>query len=246
MAVHATHPPFNTSLCAIPRAVCERYKTDRRCSSHGLGLLPQWRWGPRPGRQALLLPSTHRWNIVYPSLRCVCSGRWQLALEVVGCPFASAPLLPPGFAGESAPSSQHAPGRWHAGDRRNQTRRRKSILHAMPPSRLSPHAAAGFTGVQFKESQRRQLFGLLGTGVSVSPPSSQLLPFALAGLVLALLRLPPAVGPCYAQRAPPSCRQRQERLPSLSGLGLGRRPGRATPVRVPWGRQTCRGGPVCS
>lgn len=157
---------------------------------------------------------------MYPSLRCVCSGRWQLALEVVGCLFASAPLLPPGFAGESAPSSQHAPGRWHAGDKRNQTRRRKSILHAMPPSRLSPHAAAGFTGVWFKESQRRQLFGLLGTGVSVSPPPSQLLPVALAGLVLALLRLPPAVGPCYAQRAPPSCRQRQERLPSLVALAL--------------------------
>lgn len=101
-----------------------------------------------------------------PPLWCVCSRRRRLALKVVGCACCS----------KSWPRCfhlalwtrllfipQHVPGRWHAGDRRNKNRRRKSILHAMLPSPALPHAAAGFTRVEFKESQQRQLSSLLST-----------------------------------------------------------------------------------
>jgi len=72
LAVHSIHPPFTASLFAIPRAVCERYKTDRRCSSHGLGFLAPAGMGPPTWKSGLsppLNPQAER--RVSPSVVCV-------------------------------------------------------------------------------------------------------------------------------------------------------------------------------
>lgn len=140
-----------------------------RISGPSWGGAPTCMSGPSP---PLNPQAEHR---VSPSVVCV---RKEAATctESGALLFGAGRLLPPGSAGKSALYSGHAPGQWHAGDRRNQTRRRKSILHAMLPSRLSPHAAAGFTGAEFKESQQRQLFGLLSTGITVSPPHASSFP----------------------------------------------------------------------
>ena len=175
--------------------------------------------GPRPGSRAFLLLSTHRRNVVYPPLWCVCGRRRQLALQVVGCFSASARCFHLALRGRVLFTPSMPRGDGMLADRRNQTRRRKSISHAMLPSQLSPHAAAGFTGVRFKECQQRQLFGLPDAGVIVSPPPSRLLPVAHAGIFLGL-RPRPAARPSYAQRVHPCLLQHQDRLPYLAGLAL--------------------------
>ena len=52
LPIHTSHAPYNTSWSSLPRAVCERYKPDRRCSSPGLGvsgpLSLAWKSGPSP------------------------------------------------------------------------------------------------------------------------------------------------------------------------------------------------------
>ena len=52
LPVHTSHAPYNTSWSSLPRAVCERYKPDRRCSSPGVRASGP---SPRPGSQALPL-----------------------------------------------------------------------------------------------------------------------------------------------------------------------------------------------
>ena len=105
---------------------------------------------------------------MYPPLWCECSRRRRLALQLL---LRVGPLLPPGSGGKSALCAPACPGgRRHAGHRRNKTRRRKSISHAMLPSPALPHAAAGFTRVEFKESLQRQLFGLLSMGITCHQP----------------------------------------------------------------------------
>lgn len=52
LPVHTSHAPYNTSWSSLPRAVCERYKPDRRCSSPGVRvsgpLSSAWKSGPSP------------------------------------------------------------------------------------------------------------------------------------------------------------------------------------------------------
>lgn len=245
LAVHSIHPPFTASLFAIPRAVCARYKTDRRCSSHGLGFLAPAGMGPPTWESGLsppLNPQAER--RVSPSVVCVqqeaatCTQSGGLLFRV-GRPRCfhlalwGRVLFTPGMPR----------GQWHAGDGRNQTRRRKSISHAMLPSRLSPHAAAGFTGVQFKESQQRQLFGPPGYGshcvATPKPAPSRCSRWHLPG--------PTSSASCrtvLCPESPPFPPAVPGGASLSSGLGLGRRLGRATPARVPRVWQSCRGRPT--
>lgn len=86
-------------MSSIPRAVRERYKPDRRCSSHGWEFLAPMGAGMLAWKSDLtpaLNPQAER--RVSP-LCGVCSRRWWLALKVVAEAAGQkiGPLLPPGF-----------------------------------------------------------------------------------------------------------------------------------------------------
>lgn len=167
--VHCIYPQSNTNMSSIPRAVRERYKPDRRCSSRGweflaptgAGMLAQ-KSGPSP----TLNPQAER--RVSPPLWCVCSGRRRLALKVVGwgcwsesrpCCFHLAPWRRVLFI------PQHAPGLMACWGQKKQNQEEEEHLacHA-----TLPHAAAGFPRIEFKERQQRQLSSLRSSD-SVSP-----------------------------------------------------------------------------
>lgn len=94
-------------MSSIPRAVRERYKPDRRCSSHGwVGVSgPYWGWDaglevrpvpcPEPtGRTSCIPPSVV--CVQQEAAACVESGGLRLLVRK------SAPLLPPGSVNKSA------------------------------------------------------------------------------------------------------------------------------------------------
>lgn len=103
----------------------------------------------------------------------------------------------------------------------NQEEEEHRACHAALPAAL-PHAAAGFTRVEFKESLQRQLFGLLSTGITCHHPRSA--PSRHPGCHLLG---PKSFSSCQAVLRPrepmfPSCCVCQEWLPYLVGLALGR------------------------
>lgn len=170
--VHCVYPQSHTNMSSIPRAVRGRYKPDRRCSSRGWEFLAPTGAGmlaQKSGLSPTLNPQAER--RVSPLCGVCAAGggglRWKWRAEVAGQkvgPVASTWLREEEC---SLFPSMHQ-GWWHAGDRRNKTRRRKSISHAMLPSPALPHAAAGFPRIEFKERQQRQLSSLQSSD-SVSP-----------------------------------------------------------------------------
>lgn len=151
--------PRQRELAPIPRAVCERYKPDRRRSGRGSGFP-----GSEPTGGTSCIPPVP------------CAQREGAH----------------GGGGLWLPSESRVASTWLCGDghasllstsratacrgQERQSQEEDERPHAMLPSRLAPHAAAGFAGVKFKESQQRQLFGPPGITVSPSQASFCLLP----------------------------------------------------------------------
>lgn len=161
--------PHPTQARFIPGAVSERYKPDRRRSGCGSGFQAL---AGKSGLSPALNPQTGR--RVSPSVPCVQQerrrgrgGLWLLS---------GRPLLPPGSARSSALDSLACPRALACRGQRRQSQEEKErpACHAALPA--SPHAAAGFTRVKFKESQQRQLFSLPSSGITVSPSQASSCP----------------------------------------------------------------------
>ena len=187
LPVHTSHAPYNTSWSSLPRAVCERYKPDRRCSSPGLGvsgpLSLAWKSGPSPA----LNPQAGASCIPLCGVSAAGGGGWRS----VG------PLLPPGSVGKSALCVAACPGAAACWGQKEQNQEEEEHLacHAALPG--SPTCGRdGFTRVEFKESLQRQLFGLPKYRNHLPPSPASSSPIAQAGIFLGLSLLPAVAMRC--------------------------------------------------
>lgn len=130
-------PPDHTNSLAIPRAVCDCYKLDRRRS--GRGVAPAG-----TGREVRPSACSERraGRRVSPAALCVQRERRRECWA--GAAVGGARCFHLALWGRQLFAPQRGPGPWHAGNRRNKARRRKSLSHAMLPSPARPSCGCRF------------------------------------------------------------------------------------------------------
>jgi hypothetical protein len=180
------------------------------------GNLKLW-LGHWPGSQASPLPRTHRQSTVYPPsvvcvqqeavTACVESGRLRLLVRV-------GPVASTWLCGQECslfPSMHQLMTCWGQ-KKQNQEEEEHLACHAALPSSPACSWAAGFTRVEFKESQQRQLFSLPSSESLCHHPKSA--PSIAQTSFLSLCLLPAA----WAVLCPR--KQSRERVPYLVVLAL--------------------------
>lgn len=189
--VGAIRPPHHTSLSSIPRAVCGRYKPDRRRSSRGLGFLAPAGVGPGLEVRPVSCSDPQAERRVSRSVLSAAGGggwrcKWRLWLLLrVG------PLLPPGSAEERALCASARPGATAGTPGTEETKPGGGRASRMPccPPRLSPMRLPASPGWSLKSLSRGSCLASRVRESLVTTPG-QLLSIALAGSFLGLSLIP--------------------------------------------------------